>query len=599
MIVLNSLDAATSAKPQNSSSNAASAPADPQASPLAAAGKSSSPQQLDPIDFLNKHYTSEAVLVAHLPLLRDAVAQRMEHRNDSISSALQRQSETAEATRRHVQDAKASVVALAQRIHQVQEKASQSESAVLEITRDMKRLDCAKRHLQRTITTLKQLHMLVNAVEQLRIASAAATPKKTMATTSRSSSFPDFRTAASLVDVIRLLLGHFESYTAKVEPMRLLSNKVSDLQQELLQELVRGFRIVAFGPDKTKLMEEGGKTGHAATTKANQTIKQSDKMCEKEDDYYITDDSDSHHLEETAGVVSAKPPTPPVAIMPPDVLRGGVLLIDALGDQVRERFIHDFCQDQLGDYLHEFEPPSTEPPTVTANPNDPPKPEKRISSFKVQLTPEKPSALLSAPSQPPKGEQAKLDHLERRFVWFRQLMQRVDTQCFPKVFPANWNLQASLARHFLTLVCICFYWLFGWLFGLSNCWETHGLISSFSDNSPLLVDCCGGKKNGRQETTFLHCWMDRDEMPTPVTQPSFSKLCKRQSSLKKRLPPGCSENVGPSLTAKIARPNLPKCRRLTTPSTSRSSPWLESRRQPLRIIWIPIFGWKSKVWMNS
>ena len=332
----------------------------------------------DPIDFLNRHYTSEAALTNQLPALREAVSERMEKLDDRISNALQRQSETAEATRRHVQDAKASVAALEHRVRQVKEKASQSERAVLEITKDMKRLDCAKRHLQRTITTLKRLHMLIHAVEQLRL-------------TVIMKPFPDYKTASHLVDATRLLLKHFDAYTQKVEPMRVLSQKVTDLQEDLRVGLVRGFRIVAFGYAKTLEIEGSGK---------------------KKSSF-----SDSEEEEE------------PTVMMTPDVMQGGILLIDSLGKEVRTKFIHDFCQDQLGDYLKEFEPPAREF-----------KHEKRVSSFKVaqvEAEPEKPVSCL--------------DQVEKRFIWFRQVLEDVDRK-FPKVFPASWNLQASMARVFLQLV---------------------------------------------------------------------------------------------------------------------------------------------------
>jgi hypothetical protein len=64
---------------------------------------SSSAPAFDPIDFLNKNYTTETTLVAQLPSLRDAVSTRMQRLDDRISNALQRQSETADATRRNVQ----------------------------------------------------------------------------------------------------------------------------------------------------------------------------------------------------------------------------------------------------------------------------------------------------------------------------------------------------------------------------------------------------------------------------------------------------------------------------------------------------------------
>lgn len=84
--------------------------------------------------------------------------------------------------------------------------------AVLEITRDMKRLDHAKHHLQRTITALKRLHMymLLHAAEQLRVA-ATVTPSRPI---------PRYASAAHLVDVTKLLLGHFDGYMDSVPKMR-------------------------------------------------------------------------------------------------------------------------------------------------------------------------------------------------------------------------------------------------------------------------------------------------------------------------------------------------------------------------------------------
>ena len=78
----------------------------------------------DPIEFLNKHFTNEATLVAQLPFIRSAVSERMQRLDDTISSALQRQSESADATQKHVQDARASVASLEQRVKQVQQKAA-------------------------------------------------------------------------------------------------------------------------------------------------------------------------------------------------------------------------------------------------------------------------------------------------------------------------------------------------------------------------------------------------------------------------------------------------------------------------------------------
>lgn len=261
--------------------------------------------------------------------LRNAVEERMESLEDRISHALQRQSETADATKRHVQDAKASVVSLERRIRLVQEKASQSERAVLEITKDMKRLDCAKRHLQRTITTLKRLHMLVHAVEQLRLACLLKP-------------FPDYRNASHLVDATRLLLKHFEAYTLKVEPMRLLEIKVMDLQLDLKKGITRGFRVVGFGMVKALEMEG-------------------------------------------APVINGKDDNEVMSIMTTQVMADGTLLVDSLGLDSREAFLQTICDDHLRPYKTLFLP--------QAAPNKKSKPQH---SFKIQeeIVEEKPAYAL-------------------------------------------------------------------------------------------------------------------------------------------------------------------------------------------------------------
>ena len=114
----------------------------------------------DPIDFLNQHYHTEQQLVTALPQLRSAISSRLTNLDDTLSTTLRHQSALAPTLERDVQHAKAAVQQLASRIAQVQSQAQRSEVAVLEITKDMKRLDYAKQHLQRTITALKRLHMV-------------------------------------------------------------------------------------------------------------------------------------------------------------------------------------------------------------------------------------------------------------------------------------------------------------------------------------------------------------------------------------------------------------------------------------------------------
>ena len=370
-----------------------------------------SSSSLDPVDFLNRHYTTESMLVAQLPSLRNAVSERMNRLDERISNALQRQSETAEATRRHVQDAKASVESLERRIRLVQEKASQSERAVLEITKDMKRLDLAKRHLQRTITTLKQLHMLVHAVEQLRLACLHKP-------------FPDYKSASHLVDATRLLLKHFDAYSFKVEPMRLLGQKVTDLQSELRKGLVRGFRVAAFGLKKTLELEEGLTVASSPDKKPSTPTS-------------LLPISGSSSLLPTPGLAvdseeAEEEEEELVPTMPREVLADGCLLLDALGAESRSTFVRGLCADHLQPYAQLFAPTPNE---VKAN--------ARANSFKIGT---------SASSTEEKDPNS-LDQVERRFAWYRRLLREVEEK-FAEVFPSYWNFHYSLTRYFLEEVSV-------------------------------------------------------------------------------------------------------------------------------------------------
>lgn len=55
------------------------------------------------------------------------------------------------------------------KITDIKTKASESESMVQDLCADIKKLDCAKNHLQTSITSLNRLQMLISAVNQLEV----------------------------------------------------------------------------------------------------------------------------------------------------------------------------------------------------------------------------------------------------------------------------------------------------------------------------------------------------------------------------------------------------------------------------------------------
>lgn len=71
------------------------------------------------------------------------------------------------ACRQDLTAAKAAIEELFGKIGEIRRKAEASEVMVQEICRDIRKLDFAKTHLTHTITALRRLAMLVNAVGEL------------------------------------------------------------------------------------------------------------------------------------------------------------------------------------------------------------------------------------------------------------------------------------------------------------------------------------------------------------------------------------------------------------------------------------------------
>ena len=72
------------------------------------------------------------------------------------------------SAREDLQEAQNAITELFGRVEEIQDKASQSESLVVEFCRSIKFLDLAKTNLTHTVTGFKRFVMLVTALEQLR-----------------------------------------------------------------------------------------------------------------------------------------------------------------------------------------------------------------------------------------------------------------------------------------------------------------------------------------------------------------------------------------------------------------------------------------------
>ncbi|KAI9989160.1 hypothetical protein PInf_019299 [Phytophthora infestans] len=127
--------------------------------------------EFDAREFINRNFPDEQSL-GDIGDFVSRLRGRMKELDDSLSQASQDQSLAAHQALVDLKEAKTASQQLFHKIHDIRGKAEQSEVMVQEICRDIKQLDYAKRHLQTTLTALKRLHMLVNAVDQLEFMSS-------------------------------------------------------------------------------------------------------------------------------------------------------------------------------------------------------------------------------------------------------------------------------------------------------------------------------------------------------------------------------------------------------------------------------------------
>lgn len=393
-----------------------------------------SSRSFDPIDFLNHHYQTESSLLSALPSLRSSLTSRISKLDESISTTIQTQSDLSDLTLSDIQQTKKSIVELQSKIQTVQSKARQSEKAVQSITKEMKKLDYAKKHLSKTITALKRLHMLLHAVKQLRFCVRECIP-------------PDYENAANLMDATFLLLGHFEGYMKSVEKMRVLKNDVEEMRVELNQGIVFGFRVVGFGVSRA--LEKSSDAVKEHMMMLSQKQQQQLKQQQQQDggDMDIAVDTD---------ILSTSIATP----LPPSSLSHACHVLDALGSKYRTDFIQIFAKDHLEGYIQLFHPRNN---TSAGGTEDVEKPSFKITAMSspssTSLSRESTNAILAGIDDPNNSMESlnpsssnpnpsSLDQIERRYAWYRRKIREID-ESYNNVFPNHWDMYYHLTFEFL------------------------------------------------------------------------------------------------------------------------------------------------------
>ena len=125
-----------------------------------------------------------------------------------------------------IQAAKQDLAELFKKIGSVQERATQTEQAITDMTAEIKRLDSTKRNLTLSMTALKRLQMLTTAYEQLQGLSSSR----------------QYRESAQLLQAVIQLMAHFKTYRS-IDQIAILSRNVSDVQRELLEQVCEDFEL--------------------------------------------------------------------------------------------------------------------------------------------------------------------------------------------------------------------------------------------------------------------------------------------------------------------------------------------------------------------
>eukprot|EP00026_Physarum_polycephalum_P000791 Phypoly_transcript_00792.p1 GENE.Phypoly_transcript_00792~~Phypoly_transcript_00792.p1 ORF type:complete len:859 (-),score=180.78 Phypoly_transcript_00792:53-2629(-) len=123
--------------------------------------------EFNPIEYINTMFPNEQSLI-DIDTALGKVKSRIQRIDEEILREVRTQSRVGTKAKTELNSAQGSITDLFAKIHDIKAKAEQSERMVTEICRDIKSLDHAKTHLTSSITTLRRLQMLINAVDQLR-----------------------------------------------------------------------------------------------------------------------------------------------------------------------------------------------------------------------------------------------------------------------------------------------------------------------------------------------------------------------------------------------------------------------------------------------
>ncbi|XP_038614970.1 vacuolar protein sorting-associated protein 53 homolog [Tachyglossus aculeatus] len=185
------------------------------------------------VDYINSLFPTEQSL-ANIDEVVNKIRLEIRKLDDNIRTVVRAQTNVGQDGRQALEEAQVAIQQLFGKIKDIKDKAEKSEQMVKEITRDIKQLDHAKRHLTTSITTLNHLHMLAGGVDSLE----AMTRRR------------QYGEVANLLQGVVNVLEHFHKYMG-IPQIRQLSERVKAAQTELGQQILADFEE-AFPSQGTK-----------------------------------------------------------------------------------------------------------------------------------------------------------------------------------------------------------------------------------------------------------------------------------------------------------------------------------------------------------
>uniref|UniRef100_A0A8C6S9Z6 Vacuolar protein sorting-associated protein 53 homolog n=1 Tax=Neogobius melanostomus TaxID=47308 RepID=A0A8C6S9Z6_9GOBI len=175
------------------------------------------------VEYINTLFPTEQSL-ANIDDIVNKIRLKIRRLDDNIRIVVRGQTNVGQDGRQALEEAQIAIQQLFGKIKDIKDKAEKSEQMVKEITRDIKQLDHAKRHLTTSITTLNHLHMLAGGVDSLE----AMTRKR------------QYGEVANLLQGVVNVLEHFQKYMG-IPQIRQLSERVKAAQSELGTQILADF----------------------------------------------------------------------------------------------------------------------------------------------------------------------------------------------------------------------------------------------------------------------------------------------------------------------------------------------------------------------